>query len=358
MHVASSAYSYALVLYGADGAEAGRVPVTVDWEAAEEWTRFRALRRGLLGPTELRAARILPLWSREPGEPYIRGFRADLSRSGSAEVFQDFPTAYFKELAVRASSEMVERGRLEKGETFRYRAVAFPRNQEPEEPRSGFVAEEVIPPIPLRTTALEAFGSAAVAVGEPHPDDMPAFVPHRVLEEATDLARAAGDKETGGVLIGHLHRDPSVPEIFIEITAQVPARQAQGELTRLTFTAESWTAVQAALDLRRRDEVMLGWWHSHPARAWCQKCPVEKQRVCPLAADFFSEHDRQLHRTVFPRAYSVALVVNDSVNGLSYSLFGWREGVVASRGFSCTGEPRASERLPAELLTRGDRGGN
>ena len=138
----------------------------------------------------------------------------------------------------------------------------------------------------------------------------------------------------------------------------IGARHAQGQLTRLTFTAESWTAVQAALDLRRKAEMMLGWWHSHPSRVWCQKCPVEKQKVCPLAMDFFSEHDRQLHRTVFPRAYSVALVVNDSVNGLSYSLFGWREGVVASRGFACIGGPRASDPLLAELTAQGDGGGN
>src|SRR5437867_985701 len=165
--MAKSTYRYALMLYREDGDPAGEVPVAVDWEAAEECTRFQAMRRGLLEPTELRTAVILPLWSTTAGAPYLRGFRVELKRSGFATVFHDFVTSYFKELALRASSEMVERGKLEKGEVFRYRPLAFPLHDEPDGRRFGFVAEEVIPPVPIRSTALESLASAGAVMGEP-----------------------------------------------------------------------------------------------------------------------------------------------------------------------------------------------
>ena len=83
---------------------------------------------------------------------------------------------------------------------------------------------------------------------------------------------------------------------------------------------------------------MLGWWHSHPVREWCKDCAPERQQVCKMASDFFSAHDHALHRTVFPRAYSIALVANDAVMGdVTFSAFGWREGLLESRGFHIAG---------------------
>jgi hypothetical protein len=52
-----------------------------------------------------------------------------------------------------------------------------------------------------------------------------------------------------------------------------------------------------------------------------------------MRRDFFSDHDHHLHRSVFPAAYSIALVVNDASDGLSHSCFGWYEGVLVPRGF-------------------------
>jgi hypothetical protein len=183
---------------------------------------------------------------------------------------------------------------------------------------------------------------------------MPLFIPQRVLAEAKALSKEAGAKETGGILIGHLGRDSQLPEIFAQVTAQIPARHTEASLTSLTFTSETWTAVRNALDLRRKGELMLGWWHSHPVREWCKDCSAESQKACAMAVDFFSAHDHALHRTVFPRAYSVALVVNDlSENDATFSMFGWRRGLLESRGFHLTGateqpdEQQAKVALPA-----------
>ncbi|MFY9573299.1 MAG: hypothetical protein WAV20_18025, partial [Blastocatellia bacterium] len=62
-------------------------------------------------------------------------------------------------------------------------------------------------------------------------------------------------------------------------------------------------------------------------------------QVCKMAGDFFSAHDHALHRTVFPSAFSLALVANDIATGdVTFSAFGWREGLLEPRGFYIAGE--------------------
>jgi len=164
---------------------------------------------------------------------------------------------------------------------------------------------------------------------------MPVLIPRRVLQEAATLSRAAGDKETGGILIGRLHHDSQLRAIFARVTVQLPARHVEATAGSLTFTSETWTDVRAALELRKQEEIMLGWWHSHVVgKALCKDCPVERQKNCRLSKDFYSAHDHVLHRAVFPKAFSLGLVVNDvSYSDPTFSLFGWRQGVLEPRGF-------------------------
>lgn len=333
-------YQYALLLYKMDGTLLGQAPLAVDWEPAAEWTRFQALRRGLAAPAERRAASILPhvmpIWNSRRGEPYVRGFRLDLG-AGDAS---DFDITYFQDLASAASSTLLERGELAAGDSYLYRAVAYPSPADAgppaERPRAAFATEVVVPPLDFRAGRLAAFIEESLSLGKHRAGDIPAFVPGAVLDEAADLTRRASDRETGGILIGNLHRDPAAGDLFLEVTAQIPARHAEAELGRLSFRPADWTEVQAALDLRRQGEIMLGWWHCHLARLICKDCSIESQRRCRFATGTFSEHDRHLHRTVFPRAYSVALVVNDAATGLSHSMFGWRQGRIEPRGFRVT----------------------
>ena len=165
-------------------------------------------------------------------------------------------------------------------------------------------------------------------------DEVPGIRPRRVLQESTRLTEGAGAAETGGVLLGHIHEDPNTTELFLRVTAQVPARRAEQALTKLTFTPQVWSDVDAALRLRNEDEIYLGWWHSHPARQWCKDCPVENRKRCKLSGEFFSSDDAALHQCVFPHAYSIALVISDSyAHGLTWPLFGWSRGIVAQRGY-------------------------
>ena len=121
--------------------------------------------------------------------------------------------------------------------------------------------------------------------------------------------------------------------MFVEVTAQIAAKHTVADESKVTFTSETWTDVRQAIALRRSNEIALGSWHSHPARFWCSKCPEERQRACALGAGFMSADDRALHRTIFPRAFSVALVVTNALAGLHTTAFGWRLGAIEPRGF-------------------------
>jgi hypothetical protein len=132
-------------------------------------------------------------------------------------------------------------------------------------------------------------------------------------------------------MIGHIRRDPSLPELFAEVTAQVPARFAKKELTSLTLTSETWSHVDQVIESRGEGEAYLGWWHSHPTTEWRRKLGDKQQADGRAeACAFLSADDIALHRTVFPRAWSVALLVCDASK---FALFGWRYGMVKPRKF-------------------------
>ena len=338
--MSKDSYKYIVEIYREDGTPVGQAAITPDWEPARESVRFQAIRRARL-PLGVgnKEALIEPLWHSSAKEPFLRGFRVSFLQSHD-EVSADFSTAYFHDLAELAGSRFVEKGLLQAGDRFRYLVAAYARDEEPpERNRLSIATEEVAQALRLKKSALDVYQRVAEPCGETAADEMPVFIPQHILNEVADLTRQAVERETGGILIGHLRRDESVPEIFAEVTTQLAARHTVSELTKLTFTAETWTECRAALELRRRDEIFLGWWHSHPVREWqCKHCPLERQRVCRLARDYFSEHDRALQRTVFPRAYSVALVANDvAFSEISFSMFGWRAGAIEARGFHILG---------------------
>lgn len=327
-------HHYALAFRRADGTPAGQVPLEVDWEPACETLRFGLFcRHGtMLDPSV--ATEIAPVWHRTMGEPYVERIRVSAGATDDETVAHELSSSYFGDLVQPAVQQLVEKRLASEGETLRYHVVAFPRPRRRERP-PAFVSREVTAPPACRQTSFHDLvrRSQAVDDDQPHDDELPMFVAPDVVREATALASEAGAIEVGGVLVGYLHRDPRLGRVFVEVTAQIAAR-ADGSSTTLTFTPETWTDVRAALDLRGRDELMLGWWHSHPVKAWCEACPPERQRACPFRQGFFSTDDRLLHRTMFPRAYSVALLLSDIADlGVTYRAFGWREGCVQPRGF-------------------------
>ena len=339
-------YKFVIEMLTEDGGTSlGQFPVQADWEPAREFLRLLALRRCTgENPAQIGNAEIEPVWAEKEGEPNVVG-----ARLTDGDLVCQMTLTYFKPLAVEISGELVEKKLLKSGEHFLFRLFAY--RQPPEEKngsRIAFTMKDATPPLRFVDSSLAEMRDAAAPHGECDAGEIPVFIPQRVLDEAEQITREAGSNETGGILIGHLHRDASVPEIAVVITAQIPARHTESKTTSLTFTAETWTAVQAALDLRRSGEMMLGWWHSHPSFAFCNaECPAERRRECALQKSFLSSDDLLLHRTVFPKAYHIALLANNPDAGLEFALFGWSGGTVQRRGFGIPGAaPVAAESEP------------
>jgi hypothetical protein len=328
-------YRFAVAMFGEDGTALGTVLAKRDWEPVADWTRFYYQRRGALPLAESGSASILPLWEHTLGEPYCRGYRVQIEQPDRRPVASDFPNTHFRDFASSIASVYVEQKKLQAGEYYSYMVVAHPARPEVLKP-GGLSVVNASPSLPARDGSLAAFLARATPSGVIDSDDMPVFVRYQVLEEAATLTHEHEGTEVGGVLIGRLWRDESVGEIFAEITAQIPAEHTKGSNVKLTFTAETWAAADAALRLRNRGEIPLGFVHSHPVREWCKgkACTLKAQKVCHLARDFFSADDEAVMRAAFPRAFSVAIVANDTAfTDLTFSMFGNREGLTQPRGF-------------------------
>jgi hypothetical protein len=329
-------FRFAVVLYGEDGANLGTVPVVRDFEPAYEWTRFYLQRRGQLRLEENGcASTVIPIFDSIAGEPYCRGFRIQIARPGGVPVGSDFPNTHFRDCAAAVASRFVEMKKLRAGETYTYVVVAYPAAPAVAG-GGGLSVTDTSPGLPVQDGSLEDFLARATPSGAIDSEDMPVFVSPRALDEAAAQTHAEEGTETGGILIGKLWRDAAAGEIFVEITAQIPAKHTSGSNVKLTFTPQTWAATDAALRLRGREEIYLGYWHSHPVREWCKgkACTPEAQKNCHLAKDFFSADDEAVMRAAFPRAYNVAIVANDTAfTSLTFSMFGIRSGVTTPRGF-------------------------
>jgi len=141
------------------------------------------------------------------------------------------------------------------------------------------------------------------------------FVAPGVRERIYDHVFSSLEAEVGGVLIGHLREDGSPL-----VTAIIPALEAEGGRSRVTFTHEAWSTIHSTLDRSYPGKEILGWYHSHPG-----------------FGIFLSEHDLFIHRNFFGRAEQVAIVVDPHAG--SEGLFVWRAGEVVKAGEEATMRP-------------------
>jgi hypothetical protein len=321
----------------ADGSVAACVPLEPDWEPASTWVRFEGMRRGLLPPVLSNApGEVEPCFATGAGAPTVAALRIavrDIRPQGGI-VEEQIPISYLGRQVQGIVRRLVAAGRLGVGEVLRPRICAEPGDESPTSADGG-AARLTLAEIPRALALIESpmadflDDATPCGVGDGDPD-VPLFVPRRVLEDAEALAVAAAEVETGGFLLGHLHRDPALPEIFVEVTAQVPAEHTRGDRTHLTFTPETWAAVDGVRHARGRHESVVAWWHSHPF--FCRRCPVEKRRTCTLEGTFFSAEDVALHH-LFAAAHQTALLFSTNESGVTRSFFGWRAGSVAARGY-------------------------
>lgn len=326
-------FRFSAALSDEEGTRLGNVLLDVDWEPAWECARFEWLRA--LRPVADRDARIEPDWDPELGQPGIRGFR--IVRKDTPPI--GFPKSFFMPAVRKAAASLVRSGQLGDGDRVRFVPSAHPIAKGTATPAPGASRMELSEPReswPVTEASLNARNTRP-GPGDSSPgggDDVPLVVPASLLERVGARSRMAGEVETGGVLVGHLHRDPATSGLWVEVTEQLPASHTVAEMTKLTFTPQTWTDAREQLRARARGELMLGWWHSHLGRVVCRGCADEARRVCQFSRGFFSLHDRHFQRTAFPRAWQIGLVVNDAATGeLSFSVFAWRLGEIEARNF-------------------------
>jgi hypothetical protein len=349
---------FALEFRDADGRVLGQSPVTANWEPAVEWARFEAMRRSRLEHWPVLAAadtEILP--TVHGGAPSAEGFRVIINTKQLGRLKSEFPLAWFREIAQAYSANLVKEGKLNSGETFLYRLLAFEQSEVPRKALPAFAVDELPA---LRTVVpvdLGALAARSVPVGESQPAEFPVFIPGELLDQAAQQTLAAESNETGGVLLGSLLHDELAAEVGLAVSALVPALHTDAKCESLTFTPETWSAVDAAISLRDRGtEILCGWAHSHPSRYWCLECPAERRRLCPLQKKgFLSAYDLTLHATMFPKPFHLALLTTNAQDGLHHTLFGWWRGQVRQRGFfqineSCADLVKMSNSISTRLF--------
>jgi proteasome lid subunit RPN8/RPN11 len=298
-----------------------------DFGPLVEWAQLQALKRGWFPSAG--TAVIEPTF-RETGDSRLEGFQIQIPVDGGS-FEQNLGFTCFADVAAVYRAALVKTGKLSDEECY-WNLSAWPS----EEGIEGIVPALSIS-ADIQVGAIRDRLAQARTEGLPAEDDMKVLVPAGILEESAEAARGAAPMECGGVLLGHLRRDADSGELFAEVTALIPALRAIPSETELRFTPDAWKCVRDAAALRARGEVWLGWAHSHPVLHWeCGQCPIERQRVCARATHLFSEQDRCVHRTVFPRAFSVGIVANVLSGEVVHSCFGWREGRIVERGIFVT----------------------
>jgi len=326
----SDHYRFSLEFYPKGQSTGLSVPLNKpDFHPAVEFAQLEALR--MKGQLPTRGSAVFrPLYSNSG--PGVNGFTIDVPTP--ADAFQaELPLEYFEDIARAYRTALISAGKLNADEECNWAMSAWPADDGVDcRTRSVAFNPELV------TSSIEEFRGRSELAGDNGPSEsLKVFVARDILAETGNMAQAASPLECGGVLLGNLHRDSESSELFLVITAQIPALKAVGSETELRFTPEAWEAVRAAVSLRKRNEIWCGWWHSHTPAAWadtCGKCPIERQRHCPYATKLFSGFDRTLHRTVFARAFAIGLVANVLTgNEVVYSCFGWCQGRICARDY-------------------------
>jgi proteasome lid subunit RPN8/RPN11 len=334
-------HTFALDLFTADGQRLGAVALEkADFTRAVEACFFTALRQGRFAnyavPQE--EVRVEPVVRQLAPGRHTDAFEVVLPLPGGAEQRTRFGLDFFKGLVRRSAVPLVAAGRLAEDSALVYLLRAEPG--EPQRRAPGGLALELeaeAPAIPIRPGRRRGHGLAQAWDG-PRASDFPVLLPRHVIDEAVAEARRAPEREVGGVLLGHLRRDEEDGALYLEVTCLVPAEDTQATGLSVTFTHSTWARVREVAQWRGAGELIVGWVHSHPFRL-CAECPAPVPAECQAKVLFYSADDEFLMETTFARPFMVGLLaaveprLETALGHAPVKLFGWRDGVIASRGF-------------------------
>ncbi|MEK6238286.1 MAG: Mov34/MPN/PAD-1 family protein [Planctomycetales bacterium] len=165
--------------------------------------------------------------------------------------------------------------------------------------------EPITKPVPVPSDA------SSQQLGEPQPDAWPVFVWQSALDQAVAHAERDLSREQAGFLLGGCYRDQSE---YIEVRTFLPANHVQSNLTSLTFTHDTWAALNRQVEEECPEESVVGWYHSHPG-----------------FGVFLSGRDLFIHRHFFSQPWQISLVIDPRRSELAF--FQWRRKEIVDCGF-------------------------
>lgn len=336
-HVHSEPYRFQLEFLAGDRPEAHVVRLAPrDFERAVWSGCFDAVCRQAIKGFDPGAypARIEPRFTGD--SPLTSGFRVVHTLPGSEHV-TDFDLSFFQSRANRVRSELVRDKKIPDDANLSYRLTACLTGDDVRPGNAcGIAIESESSEVPIRPG--QAVGTVkAVAWDDPSADAMTVFIRRRVLEEVVTDACSHPEREIGGVLLGHLRRDPD-GVVYLEVTCQVPAEGTEATSTSVTFTPAVWQQAREVAALRGEGEIFVGWAHSHPFRL-CATCPSSPPPECVAKVLFYSADDEFLMELSFAQPFMVGLLagvdsrLDAALGHLPVKLFGWRNGEIQPRGF-------------------------
>ncbi len=222
-------YDYTIDVLAGDGRLLAQAAVTPDWYAALEWVHFEGVRAGELpAVTRAGAGTVVPIWEDERGAPWVARFRVAVQAADGRATARNLSKAYVGDVVRGLATDLVARGGLAAGDTFRWQLRAEPSSAHGDD-ACDLEIEECPEPLPLTEASLAALADASTFAGSESEATrcLPLFCPAFVLDEIKLSARQAGGVEMGALLVGYLRRDrdadgAGAPRLFVEITAQNP----------------------------------------------------------------------------------------------------------------------------------------
>ena len=142
-------------------------------------------------------------------------------------------------------------------------------------------------------------------IGRPEAAPLRVIIWAGTLGKICDQLSSDMERELGGVLVGEACLWEGCT--YVEVRSCLAACTPSHGPVHFTFTAETWIALDRAMDDEPSGRYMVGWYHSHPR-----------------LGVFFSQQDGDVHRVVFNQPWHVALVIDPSTGEAAF--FGWAEG--------------------------------
>ena len=88
------------------------------------------------------------------------------------------------------------------------------------------------------------------------------IIKQSVLTDIHAHGKSSPEAEICGVLVGNVFHDEHGPYLLVD--ASIRGDQAKGRAAQVTFTAETWTHIQNAMERDHPDAKIVGWYHTHP----------------------------------------------------------------------------------------------